>query len=138
MIGYATLGSNDLKRSAAFFDSILSDLGGTRCRTEPNLLGWRFSTGGAELYVLTPYDGECAQQGNGQMLGLYATTTAIVHSVYEKAIALGALDEGQPGPRSYSPGFYAGYFRDPDGNKLNVFCFAEQDQLLPAIKPSEA
>ncbi len=35
-------------------------------------------------------------------------------------IELGAQDEGAPGPRG--EGFYAGYFRDPDGNKLNAFC----------------
>ena len=39
--------------------------------------------------------------------------------VYQKAMALGAKDEGPAGPRG--EGFYAGYFRDPDGNKLNVF-----------------
>jgi predicted lactoylglutathione lyase len=33
---------------------------------------------------------------------------------------LGAADEGRPGPRG--DGFYAAYFRDPDGNKLNFFC----------------
>ena len=43
--------------------------------------------------------------------------------VYDKAIALGAQDEGAPGPRGNS-GFYAAYFRDLDGNKLNVFCMA--------------
>jgi hypothetical protein len=30
-------------------------------------------------------------------------------------------DEGAPGPRA--DGFYAGYFRDLDGNKLNAFFF---------------
>jgi len=33
---------------------------------------------------------------------------------------LGGADEGPPGLRM--DGFYAGYFRDLDGNKLNVFC----------------
>ena len=36
-------------------------------------------------------------------------------------LACGA-DEGPAGPRG-DEGFYAGYFRDLDGNKLNVFCF---------------
>jgi len=42
-----------------------------------------------------------------------------VDKFYAKAIALGATDEGPAGPRGDS--FYAGYFRDPDGNKLNAF-----------------
>ena len=40
--------------------------------------------------------------------------------LYKKAMELGGKDEGPPGPRG--DGFYAGYFRDLDGNKLNVFC----------------
>ncbi|HYN39521.1 MAG TPA: VOC family protein, partial [Rhodospirillales bacterium] len=45
-----------------------------------------------------------------------------VDEVYRKAIALGAQDEGPPGPRGL-PGFYAAYFRDLDGHKLNCFCW---------------
>ena len=41
--------------------------------------------------------------------------------MYEKALELGGSDEGGPGPRGDS-GFYAAYFRDLDGNKLNAFC----------------
>jgi hypothetical protein len=37
------------------------------------------------------------------------------------ALNLGGTDEGAPGPRG-GDGFYAGYFRDLDGNKLNAFC----------------
>jgi predicted lactoylglutathione lyase len=44
-----------------------------------------------------------------------------VNRLHAKALALGGKDEGAAGPRG--DGFYAGYFRDLDGNKLNVFCF---------------
>nr|WP_298688781.1 VOC family protein [uncultured Dongia sp.] len=123
MIVYTTLGTNDLFRSAAFFDAVLGELGAERCRSEPNLVGWRFPKGGAELYVLSPYDGLAASSGNGPMIGLFAGTPSAVRALHAKAIACGGTDEGSPGPRTYSPGFFAGYFRDPDGNKLNVFCF---------------
>jgi predicted lactoylglutathione lyase len=36
----------------------------------------------------------------------------------------GAKDEGAPGPRG-GGGFYAAYFRDPDGNKLNAFVMGQ-------------
>jgi predicted lactoylglutathione lyase len=39
--------------------------------------------------------------------------------MHQKALELGGTDEGAPGPRG--PGFYIGYFRDLDGNKLNFF-----------------
>ena len=122
MIGYATLGISDLQRSAMFFDAILGELGATRCREQANLIGWRFPGGGSELYILKPYDGEATNPGNGPMLALFAASPNIVRAVYNKAIDLGGSDEGKPGPRPYSPNFYAAYFRDLDGNKLNVFC----------------
>ena len=56
-----------------------------------------------------------------RMVALAVETPEQVHRVYDKALALGATDEGPAGPRM--AGFYAGYFRDLDGNKLNVFCF---------------
>ena len=41
-----------------------------------------------------------------------------------KALALGGTDEGAPGLRAEGgDGFYAAYFRDLDGNKLDVFCY---------------
>lgn len=55
------------------------------------------------------------------MVGLYAESQEKVQAVYNKALELGATDEGAPGPRG-DGGFYAGYFRDLGGNKLNAFC----------------
>ena len=70
--------------------------------------------------MLTPFDGKPATVGNGTMVSLVVDATDKVDRVHAKALALGGKDEGPAGPRG--DGFYAGYFRDPDGNKLNVFC----------------
>ena len=67
-----------------------------------------------------PYDGKPATVGNGVMVALAARDKAHVDEIYNAAIEMGAKDEGAPGPRG-DDGFYAGYFRDPDGNKLNAF-----------------
>ena len=53
------------------------------------------------------------------MVALAARDKAHVDRIYQIAMQHGASDEGAPGPRG--GGFYAGYFRDPDGNKLNAF-----------------
>ena len=42
--------------------------------------------------------------------------------LYEKALSLGATDEGEPRDRGSSMGFYGGYFRDLDGNKIVAYC----------------
>lgn len=54
------------------------------------------------------------------MVALAVDSPEKVDRLYKKALELGATCEGPAGPRG--EGFYAGYFRDPDGNKLNAFC----------------
>ncbi|TYC67205.1 VOC family protein [Stappia sp. BW2] len=119
MIGYTSLGTNDLKRSAAFYDALFAELGGQRLMEFDDFIVWSGQPAGAAFSVHIPYDGKLATVGNGVMIALSASSRAQVDAVYRKAIELGAADEGKPGQRADN-GFYAAYFRDPDGNKLNV------------------
>jgi catechol 2,3-dioxygenase-like lactoylglutathione lyase family enzyme len=120
MIGYVTFGTNDLPRAAAFYDALLAEVGARRLMEFPSGIVWGVSMAEPSLGLMKPYDGQAATRGNGTMVALVVQTPAQVDAVYAKAMALGAQDEGPAGPRGDS--FYAGYFRDPDGNKLNVFC----------------
>jgi predicted lactoylglutathione lyase len=122
MIGYVTLGTNDLQRAAAFYDELLAVIGAGRFMQEETFIAWAVAPDKPALSVTRPYDGQPATVGNGMMVALVVDSKEMVHKVYDKAISLGAADEGPTGPRS--DGFYAGYFRDLDGNKLNVFCLA--------------
>jgi predicted lactoylglutathione lyase len=119
MIGYVTLGTNDLARAAAFYDALLAELGGKRTMEFDGFIVWGNSRTGPGVALTKPYDGKAATVGNGVMVALAAPSKAKVDAVYQKAMALGATDEGKPGPRSDT--FYAAYFRDLDGNKLNAF-----------------
>lgn len=121
MIGYVTLGTNDIEKSAAFYDALLSELGGGRFMESDSFIAWAVAPNQPALSVAKPFDGNEACVGNGVMIALAVDSNDKVDSLYEKAISLGATDEGKPGPRGES-GFYAGYFRDLDGNKLNFFC----------------
>jgi predicted lactoylglutathione lyase len=120
MIGYVTLGTNDLQRSAAFYDELLAEIGAKRMMELEGFIVWGNSPTQAALSITKPSDGKPATVGNGVMVALIVKEPAQVDKLYQKALELGAKDEGAAGPRSAS--FYAGYFRDPDGNKLNVFC----------------
>lgn len=120
MIGYVTLGCNDIPRAAAFYDALLAELGAKRLMESDRFIAWFVSPGTPGLSIIKPYDGNPASVGNGVMIGLVAETPEQVDTLHRKALALGAKDEGTPGPRG--AGFYAGYFRDLDGNKLNFFC----------------
>lgn len=120
MIGYSTLGTNDMQKAAAFYDALLGAMGAKRVWDDEGFKAW--SAGGPALAVSKPYNGEAATVGNGTMAAIAAPDRETVDKMHAKALELGATDEGAPGPRGgEDSAFYAGYFRDPDGNKLNFF-----------------
>ncbi len=119
MIGYVTLGTKDLARAATFYDAIAKELGTGRMMEFDNFIAWGTPGGGAGIGLTKPFDGNPATVGNGVMVALAAKDKEQVHRLYDIALAHGGTDEGPPGPRGDT--FYAGYFRDPDGNKLNAF-----------------
>jgi len=121
MIGYVTLGTNDIERAAAFYDTLLKELGAGRFMEMDGFVAWSVSPETPALAVIRPADGKSATVGNGVMVALMVDSPAKVDAVHKHALELGGTDEGAPGPRGDS-GFYGGYFRDLDGNKLNAFC----------------
>lgn len=121
MIGYVTLGTADIARGAAFYDAVAKVLGFGRMMDEETFIAWGdFEGPGAGLSITKPFDGNPASVGNGTMVALNAKDPEQVDAVYAEAIAQGGTCEGKPGDRG--GGFYAAYFRDLDGNKLNAFC----------------
>jgi predicted lactoylglutathione lyase len=124
MIGYVTLGTNDIARASKFYDELLALLGAKRFMEYETFIAWAVSRDKPGLSVTRPYDGKAATVGNGVMVALAVDSPAKVQAIHEKALALGGKDEGAPGPRGQ--GFYAGYFRDLDGNKLNAFCIVKE------------
>ncbi|HYB98859.1 MAG TPA: VOC family protein [Candidatus Limnocylindrales bacterium] len=119
MIGYVTLGTNDIERAAGFYDTLLGTLGARRVMDMGTFILWGVDPTKGMLAVTRPYDGNAATVGNGVMVALAVDSKEKVDAVYAKARELGAADEGAPGPRGGN--FYAGYFRDLDGNKLNAY-----------------
>lgn len=119
MIGYVTLGTNDLERGAKFYDAIAAELGTSRMMEWPGAIAWGTPGGGAGIGLTKPFDGNTATVGNGVMVALEAQDEAQIQRLHAIALAHGGTCEGPPGPRGDA--FYAAYFRDPDGNKLNAF-----------------
>ena len=120
MIGYATIGSNDLERATQFYDQVMAPLGGRRTFA----MGDRMQFYGSKetpgmVAVCKPYDEKPVSAGNGTMFGLMATSKEAVDAAHAAAIAAGGRCEGEPGQRTDN--FYGAYFRDPDGNKICVF-----------------
>lgn len=131
MIGYVTLGTNDLARGAAFYDALAAELGVSRVMENAQFIAWGAPGGGAGIGLTKPHDGREATVGNGVMVAIEAKDRAQVARLHALALAHGGMDEGAPGERF--PGFYAAYFRDLDGNKLNAFVMETRRTETPPV-----
>lgn len=130
MIGYVTLGSNDLDKSRAFYDALMPVIGAGRIMEfGDNFTMYGTGLGKPGLAVCKPYDGNAATAGNGNMASIACDSRATVDALYGKARELGAACEGPPGVRGDEGphAFYGAYFRDPDGNKLAAFRIGPAD-----------
>jgi catechol 2,3-dioxygenase-like lactoylglutathione lyase family enzyme len=123
MIGYVTLGTKDAEAAKGFFDGLLGLLGANRMMDGGGFTLWGLGYDKPGLAITSPHNGEPATYGNGTMIALVVDKRSLVDDVHAKAIALGGTCEGPPGLRGEEgpTAFYAGYFRDLDGNKLCVY-----------------
>jgi catechol 2,3-dioxygenase-like lactoylglutathione lyase family enzyme len=127
MIGYATLGSDNLPRARAFYDALFAEIGATRLMhfgdDDAGFTLWGVALDKPGIAVTNPHNKQPATAGNGNMLAITVDERAKVDMLHAKALALGGTCEGAPGLRGEEgpQAFYAAYFRDPDGNKLCAF-----------------
>lgn len=127
MIGYVTVGADDLSRAERFYSAFLPALGyGVKQGSEglsyvlPGQPGQSASL--PDFYVKPTFDGRPASAGNGTMIAFDARSQNQVRRLHAAALAAGGSDEGAPGFRdSYGAYFYVGYLRDPQGNKIALF-----------------
>ena len=120
MIGYVTLGTNRFDEAAKFYDELFGLIGAGRILEDETYVAWGRSMQEPGVSIARPFDGKPATVGNGVMVAIVVDSPDKVDALHARALELGGTDEGAPGPRSEQ--FYAGYFRDLDGNKLNAFC----------------
>ena len=131
MIGYVTVGSNDLQKARNFYDNLMPTIGASRIMEfGDNFTMYGTGMGKPGFAVCKPYDGNPAIAGNGNMTSIACDSRAKVDALYAKAIELGGKDEGPPGLRGEEgpSAFYGAYFRDLDGNKLAAFCIGPAQQ----------
>lgn len=120
MLGYVTVGTNDLETSSKFYDSVFEEIGATRFWVEERFIVWATEPDKSKFCLIKPYNEEPATVGNGVMVAFEVSTPLIVDAMHSKALELGGNDEGAPEDRGGH--FYGAYVRDLDGNKLYFFC----------------
>jgi catechol 2,3-dioxygenase-like lactoylglutathione lyase family enzyme len=120
MLGYVTVGVSDMERACDFYGALLEEVGGKQLFGQDRIKFYGTGSGSPMLAICIPYDQNDPAPGNGNMIAIPGGSREGVDKLYQKAIQLGASDEGEPGERL--PVFYGAYVRDLDGNKL---CFFE-------------
>ena len=115
MIGYVTIGVNDMEKAKSYWSGLLSSLGASVFFDMDRIAMIGTGMDKPFLAVCIPYDEQAPSPGNGNMVAIPLETREQVDELYAKAIEMGGSDEGAPGERG--PTFYGAYFRDPDGNK---------------------
>jgi catechol 2,3-dioxygenase-like lactoylglutathione lyase family enzyme len=124
VIGYVTLGTDDLDRARAFYDALFGEIGASRLmELDSGFTLYGTGWGRPGVAVTRPYDGQPAHSGNGNMIALVMDSREKVDRLHARALELGGSDEGPPGIRGEEGprAFYGAYFRDPDGHKLCAF-----------------
>ena len=110
MIGYVTLGSNDIPRAAKFYDEIAKEFGAGRFMESDTFIAWGTGPGAPGISVIKPADGNEATVGNGTMVALMVDAPEKVDKIHAKALELGAKNEGDAGPRGdsgFTPAIFA-------------------------------
>jgi catechol 2,3-dioxygenase-like lactoylglutathione lyase family enzyme len=137
MIGYVTVGVDDLALAESFYSAFLTGLGYSLDVSSEGLSyaipvtpdqGYQ----PPDFYVKPPFDGQPASTGNGAMVAFKVPTQAMVRKLHAAALAAGGRNEGAPGFRNaYSAHFYVGYLRDPQGNKIALYCSSRDEPGRP-------
>lgn len=122
---HVCVGSNNLEKSETFYDAILAPLGIQKMGNMGDKGALYGKDEGPELLVTKPNNGEPACFANGGTVGFKAPSREAVRQFHAAGVANGGTDEGEPGPRSFTPTAYGAYLRDPDGNKLTAYCFVD-------------
>lgn len=115
-MNYFVLGTNNMQAAVKFYDSLFNSGEMAKIHNEGRMTLW---AGADFMFALAePFDGNKATVGNGTMVGFNVSSDEEVVRLYDKALSLGARDEGKPGIRS---GYFSAYIRDFDHNKICLF-----------------
>ena len=128
-INHVALTASDLARSAKFYDKVLDLMDYARVEVpeatqqamRTRLLAWASPSGSV---TLRPAKGSSADKGHDRdapglnHLAFDAESRADVDRMHELLVTMSARVLDPPAEYPYFPGYYAVYFCDPDGIKI--------------------
>jgi len=119
ILHHVSVGTDDLERACAFYDSVMPPLGASRMMSF--LFAVAYGKEFPEFWIAKPLDQGNATAGNGTHVCFIAPSREAVDAFHAAGLEAGGVDEGAPGPRpDYGPGYYGAFLRDPDGHKVEA------------------
>ena len=113
MIAHTTLAVKNYKKSKAFYIKALKPLGYRNNMNFGESAG--FNDGKNTDFWINRQKTVVPTH-----LAFEAKSSAKVKAFYKAALAAGGKDNGKPGYRDYSPGYYAAFVHDPDGHNIEA------------------
>jgi catechol 2,3-dioxygenase-like lactoylglutathione lyase family enzyme len=115
----------DFAKARKFYEQLLPALGFTHDRSDPDC-GTFYAVGGDKASEFFCFNEDRHHQPNGTRIAFWADSRDEVNKIAELVRKIGGRNlEGPEVCPGYSPGYYAFFFEDPDGNKLEI-CHREQ------------
>ncbi len=121
MIAHTTLPVGHYERSKAFYIKALEPLG-YRTNMEFGESGGFNDGKNTDFWISTE------RTIVPTHLAFETQSSAQVKAFHRAAIAAGAQDNGAPGYREYSPGYYAAFVRDPDGHNIEAVWYDDSKE----------
>jgi catechol 2,3-dioxygenase-like lactoylglutathione lyase family enzyme len=118
--GHMDLRVGDIAAALVFYEQLMPALGFTERYHGEDWKVWATTDPlpGTAYFAITEEVGHVA---NSNRIAFWVESPTEVDRVAEVARLAGAADLSGPKPMPYGPGYYAAFFADPSGNRLEVY-----------------
>ena len=123
LVDHFSITVRDLRRSARFYDSVMSALGAAKIYERADAMGYgeRNRAGDDGHSYFSVYQSATANVDRRRHWCFRAQTAAQVRAFHAAGLAAGGRDAGAPGLRpDYHPAYYAAFLEDPEGNRVEA------------------
>jgi catechol 2,3-dioxygenase-like lactoylglutathione lyase family enzyme len=119
MIDHVSIQCADVAATAAFYDTVLATIGGSRVMDFGEVIGFGVPPM-PDFWIGPNQTGEGFRESH---LAFSAPDRAAVRAFFDAAVGAGAevLHEPREWPE-YHPNYYGAFVRDPDGNNVEAVC----------------
>jgi catechol 2,3-dioxygenase-like lactoylglutathione lyase family enzyme len=122
LIDHVSITVRDLGRAKPFYRAVMTALGAVVAYEHEDAIGFgeRNRSRDDQHTYISVYASPAAAADARRHVCFRAASEEMVKAFHAAGLASGGADEGAPGFRSYHPGYFAAFLRDPEGNKVEA------------------